>query len=45
MKTMHDMLVKKGPKWGSRVKIIALSVDQYADVVAKHVIKNKWNKF
>ena len=44
MKNFNNMMGRRGAQWGDNVRVIALSVDQYAHRIVPHVIKNKWNK-
>lgn len=38
------MLANNGAKWGDKVKIIGISIDQTADAVVKHVEAKDWNR-
>jgi len=44
MQHNEDMLVKRGADWGDKVKIIAISIDQTADAVVKHVDAKDWKR-
>lgn len=40
----QHMLEKHGDRWGDKVRIIGISIDQGADAVVKHVKAKKWEK-
>lgn len=40
----QEMLEKNGDKWGDKVRLIGLSIDNAVDAVKKHVESNGWNK-
>jgi len=44
MQHNEDMLKKRAADWGDKVKIIGLSIDKTADVVAAHVDKKDWKR-
>lgn len=44
MQHNEQMLTKNGPKWGDKVKIIGISIDQTADAVVKHVDAKDWKR-
>ena len=38
----QDMLEKNGERWGGKVRLIGLSIDNAADTVKNHVTAKKW---
>lgn len=40
----QEMLEKNSEKWGDKVKIIGVSIDEDAETVEKHVTEKKWQK-
>lgn len=40
----QEMLTHHGAKWGDKVRIIGISIDQTAEAVVKHVKAKKWEK-
>lgn len=44
MQHNETMLANNGAKWGDKVKIIGISIDQTAEAVVKHVDAKDWNR-
>jgi len=44
MQHNEDMLAKNGAKWGEKVKIVCVSIDQTAEAVVKHVEAKGWER-
>jgi len=40
----QEMLEHNGEKWGDKVRIVGVSIDQTSDAVVTHVNSKKWNK-
>jgi thiol-disulfide isomerase/thioredoxin len=40
----HEMLEHHGARWGDKVRIIGISIDEAAPAVVKHVQDKKWEK-
>ena len=40
----QEMLEHHGARWGDKVRIIGISIDQAAPAVVKHVQNKKWEK-
>ena len=40
----QEMLKKHGDRWGDKVRIIGISIDQTVDAVVKHVKAKGWEK-
>ena len=40
----QELLLHNGDRWGDKVRIIGLSIDQNIEAVQKHVKAKKWEK-